>query len=326
MPGQPLAYLRMLVSCVVVDDGVDLLSRWHLRLDGVEETDELLVPVALHIAADDGAVEDVEGREQCRRAMTLVVVGHRPGATLLHWQAGLGAVERLDLTLFIDREDDGMGGRIDIETDDVAQLVDEARVGGEFELFHPVRLQAVRAPDALDGTRADANDLRHHRGGPVGRLGGRGSLGQRHDAFSDARPQRRDARGARLIVQEAVVTCLHEAFLPAPHTVFRLAGPAHDFISANTVRAQQDYLSPPDMLVRAVAVPRQRLQAAAVGRLKSDGNSCSHAPDSHAFRSRGIPPGFKCQTRSTRSGSFLENPPLPSLFRYPRRTNSFAML
>src|SRR6185312_3928913 len=123
------------------------------------------------------AFEDVEGREQCRRAMTLVVVGHRPGAALLHWQAGLGAVERLDLALFIDREDDGMGGRINIETDDVAQLVDEARVGGEFELFHPVRLQAVRAPDSLDGTRADADDLRHHGGGPVGRLGGRGSLG-----------------------------------------------------------------------------------------------------------------------------------------------------
>jgi hypothetical protein len=52
-------------------------------------------------------------------------VGHRPGAALLHRQAGLGAVERLDLALFIDREDDGMGGRIDIETDDVAQLVDD---------------------------------------------------------------------------------------------------------------------------------------------------------------------------------------------------------
>src|SRR6201981_1693408 len=289
MPGQPLAHLRMLVGCVVVDDGVDLLSRRHLRLDSVEEADELLVPVALHIAADDGAVEDVEGREQCRRAMTLVVVGHRPGAALLHWQAGLGAVERLDLALFIDREDDGMGGRINIETDDVAQLVDEPRVGGEFELFHPVRLQAVRAPDALDGTRADADDLRHHGGGPVGRLGGWGGLGERHDAFGDARPQRRDARGACLIVQEAVVTCLHEAFLPAPHTGLRLAGPAHDLIGANTVRAQQDDLSPPDMLVWGVAVPRQRLQTAAVGRPKSDGNSGSHAPDSHAFRSRGIP-------------------------------------
>jgi hypothetical protein len=53
---------------------VDFLSRRHLRLDGIEEADELLVPVALHIAADDGSVEDVEGREQCRCAMTLVVV------------------------------------------------------------------------------------------------------------------------------------------------------------------------------------------------------------------------------------------------------------
>jgi hypothetical protein len=35
----------------------------RLRLDGVEEAYELLVPVALHIAADDGAVKDVEGRQ-----------------------------------------------------------------------------------------------------------------------------------------------------------------------------------------------------------------------------------------------------------------------
>jgi hypothetical protein len=48
----------------------------------------------------------------------------------------------------------------------------QARVGGEFELFHPVRLEAVRAPDALAGTRVDADAPRHHRGGPVGRLGG----------------------------------------------------------------------------------------------------------------------------------------------------------
>ena len=93
----------------------------------------------------------------------------------------------------------------------------------------------------------------------MGRLGGRVGLGVRHDAFGDVRPQRRDARGAGLIVQVAVVTRLHEAFLPAPHTGLRLAGPPHDLIGANSIRAQQDDLSPPDMLVRGVAVPRQRL-------------------------------------------------------------------
>ena len=37
-------------------------------------------------------------------------------------QAGLGAVEGLDLALLVDREHHRMGGRIDIEADDVAQL------------------------------------------------------------------------------------------------------------------------------------------------------------------------------------------------------------
>lgn len=59
------------------------------------------------------------------------------------------------------------------------------------------------------------------------RLGGRVSLGER-DAFSDVRSQRLDAKGAYLIVQVAVVTCLHE--VRAPHTALRLAGPAHYLI------------------------------------------------------------------------------------------------
>ena len=120
-------------------------------------------------------------------------------------------VERLDLAFLIDRENDGMDGRIDIEADDVAQLVDKFRVGGELELFHPVRLKAVRAPDALDGTRADIDDLRHHGGGPVCRLCWRVGLGERHDALGDVRPQRPAARRPRLVAQKTVIAFLHEA-------------------------------------------------------------------------------------------------------------------
>src|SRR3977135_2273653 len=206
MAFQPLAHLRMLVGCVVVDDGVDRFLDRHLRLDGIEEADELLVPVALHVSADDGAVEDVESSEQRGRTVTFVVMGHRSSTARLHWQTRLGAVERLDWALLIDREDDCMGWRIDIKADDVAQLVDKLRVGGELELFHPMRLKAVRTPDALDGTRADIDDFRHHGGGPVGRLCWRLGLGEHHDAFGDVRLQRPDARGSCLIVQEAVVT------------------------------------------------------------------------------------------------------------------------
>jgi hypothetical protein len=54
--------------------------------------------------------------------VTFVVVRHRPGTARLHRQTRLGAVERLDLALLIDREDDRMGGRIDVEADDVFEF------------------------------------------------------------------------------------------------------------------------------------------------------------------------------------------------------------
>src|SRR6266498_1584733 len=96
-------------------------------------------------------------------SMTLVVVGDGGGPPLLHRQTRLGAVARLNLALLIDRQNDGMVRRIDIEADDVAQLGDELRVIGQLELTHPVGLQAMGAPDALDRTDADPDRFGHGR-------------------------------------------------------------------------------------------------------------------------------------------------------------------
>src|ERR1700741_593665 len=84
---EPFARGGMLVGGVVVQDRVDRLAGGDLALDGVEEADELLMPMALHVAADDGSVEHVERGEQRGRAVALVVVRHRSGTTRLHRQA-----------------------------------------------------------------------------------------------------------------------------------------------------------------------------------------------------------------------------------------------
>jgi hypothetical protein len=112
MTPQPFDHLGVLVSGVVVEDGVDRLAGRDLALDGVQKPDELLMPVALHATADDLALQHVEGGEQGGRAVALVIVGHGPGPTLLQGQARLGAVQGLDLGLLIDTEDHGVGGRI----------------------------------------------------------------------------------------------------------------------------------------------------------------------------------------------------------------------
>ena len=103
---------------------IELAGR-DFGLDGVEEADELLVAVALHVAADDGAVEHVEGGEQRGGAVAPVIMCHGAGTPLLHRQARLGAVEGLDLAFFVDRQHEGMSRRIDVEPNDIPQLLDK---------------------------------------------------------------------------------------------------------------------------------------------------------------------------------------------------------
>src|ERR1700735_537587 len=57
MARQPFPHLGMLVGGIVVEDRVDHLAGGNFALDGVEEADELLMPMALHVATHHRAVE-----------------------------------------------------------------------------------------------------------------------------------------------------------------------------------------------------------------------------------------------------------------------------
>ena len=54
------------VGGVIIEDHVHDLACGDLGLDGVEEADELLMPMALHVAADHRAVEHVQRGEEGR--------------------------------------------------------------------------------------------------------------------------------------------------------------------------------------------------------------------------------------------------------------------
>ena len=88
-------------------------------------------------------------------------------------QHRLGPVERLDLGLLVDREDDRPLGRREIQPDDVPDLGLERRVGAELERLDPVRLEARLGPDPLDGRDRGADPGRHPPSAPVGRPVGR---------------------------------------------------------------------------------------------------------------------------------------------------------
>src|SRR5437588_7647202 len=92
-------------------------------------------------------VANVEGGKQRRCPVAFVVMGHGPGPSFLHRQAGLGAIECLNLALLVDREHQGLVRRIEIETNDVFDLLDETFVIGQLEGLDQMRLEAVRVPN-----------------------------------------------------------------------------------------------------------------------------------------------------------------------------------
>ena len=141
---QPSQHLGVFVGGIVVEHCVDQLASRDVALDGIEKADEFEVAVALHAAADHRAVEHAEGGEQSGGAVPLVIVRHGLAAARLDRQSGLGAVEGLDLALFVNRQHDRMGRRIEVEPDDVGELGGKAGIARAFEGAQPVWLGTIR--------------------------------------------------------------------------------------------------------------------------------------------------------------------------------------
>jgi hypothetical protein len=145
--------------------------------------------------------------------VSFVIVRHGLAAPGLDRQSGLGAVERLDLALLVNRQHHGVGRRVDArvrpmtgpragsEPDDIRQLGGKTRIARAFEGALPVRLQFVRPPDALHRTHGNADRLGHRAAGPMGRLVRRLAARQRHHLRCGFRRDRRFAGFAGLVAQ-----------------------------------------------------------------------------------------------------------------------------
>ena len=106
--------------------------------------------------ADHRAVEDIQRREQGGRAMSLVVVGQRPGSARLQRPPRLRSLQGLNLALLINTNHEGLVRRIHVQPHDIGQLLDERGIGRQREGADTMRLQAMRDPDPMDrrGTQA----------------------------------------------------------------------------------------------------------------------------------------------------------------------------
>src|SRR5438093_13575042 len=167
MIGEPLLNFGMRVGAVVVEDQVDLFPRRRLEFDLIKEGEELPVSMTRKAVADERALEDVECRQQRGGSVAHVVV------SLARWNSGterqhrLGAIQCLDLTLLVDAQHQRLVGRVEIETDDVADFGSKLGVAAQLETLDSMRLEAMRLPDAMHDRRTHAVGLRHRAHAPV---------------------------------------------------------------------------------------------------------------------------------------------------------------
>ena len=237
--GEPVPNQRRFVGAVVVHDDVHVESTGDLRLNQVEEFAELRRAMALMKLRDHLAGLRVERGEQGRRAVALVVV--RPAFDLagLHRQQRLRAVERLDLRLLIDAEHRRMRRRIQIQADDIADFLDEQRIGRQLERLAPMRLQPERVPNAADGHVTQPDGLRHVARTPVRRPARRGFQRANHHLLDLLVGDRPLGAGPRLIVQP-VQSLADEATAPFADRARRHMQASRHDLAVDALGARQD--------------------------------------------------------------------------------------
>jgi len=146
---QPPVHDGGLVRGQVVADHVDGQAGAGLPVDLVQEVPEVHGPVLGGQVADDLAGGGVQRGEQVDGAVPDVVMAAPLGCPGDHRQHRSGPLQRLDLRFLIHREHRGVRRRGQVQAHDVADLLDQQRVGGDLEVLGPPGLQPEAPPDPV---------------------------------------------------------------------------------------------------------------------------------------------------------------------------------
>ena len=93
---------------VIVADNVNLLILGRRLIDLAQKRQPFLMAMPLGAGAQHLPCQGVQCRKQGRGTMTLIVVSHGSGASWLHRQSRLRSIQRLNGTLLVNTENNGI--------------------------------------------------------------------------------------------------------------------------------------------------------------------------------------------------------------------------
>src|SRR6266568_1134116 len=275
-PSEPAFHLGMFVRGVVIHDEMHFAVRRRLSLDEAQEAQPFLVPVLAHAGSHHSPVQGIEGGKQRGRAMPLIVVGHGLALAFFQRQAGLSPIQGLDLALFIQRQDQGVLGRVQIQPHDLFQLLGKLRVVTELETPYPMRFQSVRSPNPpLRGFTHPSRPL-HASRAPVRCLRG-GLLGGLADDLFHPRCRKFGlASRSRSVLLDARQTALDKPLAPAGHPLTPPSQGSSNLFVLSALRGQQNHLGSLPQSARQTATPRPRFKLLSLFSGQSNRRGDSH--------------------------------------------------
>ena len=167
LASQPIVNHRRLVSAIVVQHQMNVEVLRNGFGDVVEEPAKLHRPVAREASAEHLTGGYVQGRKQRRGSVAAVVVGAPLRKPWTHRQHRLATLQRLNLRLLVHAQHHRALGRMQVQTHDVAYLLDEQRIARQLEGLATMRLQTERTPDAAYRRRTQSTRLGHRARAPM---------------------------------------------------------------------------------------------------------------------------------------------------------------
>ena len=253
--GQEPLHHRALVRRVVVHDQMQVQVGRRLLIDLLEELHKLLGPMTWHALADYLSVQHVQGGEQRRCPVPLVVVRLPRRNPRPQRQQRLGPVQRLNLAFLVHRQHQRMIRRVEVQPHHVPQLFHEMLVVGELESLQQVRLQPVLFPNPLHRHARQPLCLGHGPNAPVGFARRRRPHRRFHHPLDHIRADALAASGTRGVLEDSRHATRGETLPPEQHRRPRNTQfPGDGVIGLTLAGAEHDAGSQRDLLRRLARI------------------------------------------------------------------------
>jgi hypothetical protein len=298
---QPALNQSAFVGGVVIQYQVHFLVCGHTLVDQFQKGAELLAAMFGKATTNNFAGLDVQGGKETGDPVAKIVWGpslHGAGAQR---QDGLAAAQGLDLALFVDTEDEGIGWRTEIEPNDVAHFGDELRIARKDKAVLAMGLETKRPPDPTDRSLAHLDFLGHLTGAPMRCALGSALQGFRDDLLDPIISNPPGSTHARFII-EPIESTLQKALAPKTHSRLGRAQSSRDRRVLQPLATAQNNQSPKGNAASSTSLSTQSFQFFDGSRFQFN---TLGAATFHDAQNTG--PAFSYQpfmTQDTRSGMF----------------------